>query len=79
MQSMMTRADHSTENRLRTALELCDLGEELTEQRLRRENPSADDRAIKKLLTDWYAIRPGAEQGDAIGRPGTWPRSDSRT
>jgi hypothetical protein len=63
------------ENRLRTALELCDLGEELVEQRLRRENPSVNNDAIRKMIVDWYATRPGAEQGDAIGKPGVWPRN----
>ena len=60
--------------RLRIALELSGLAEQLVEQRLRRENPAASDAEIKAWVRKWYQTRPGAEHGDADGRPISWPR-----
>lgn len=38
-------------------------------QSLRRRYPHADDAEIKRLMNEWLLTRPGAEHGDAEGRP----------
>lgn len=62
-------------SRLRLALELFEAGESMKRQSLRRENPDASDAEIERLLNTWMRERPGAEHGDAIGIPATWPRT----
>lgn len=57
--------------KLRAALELHEVGVELMRQNLRRGHPDASDETIEQLLTDWLRTRPGAEHGDAAGRPST--------
>ena len=59
--------------RLRTALDLCELGESMRRAQLRREHPDATEEEIEALLIAWLEIRPGAEHGDACGRPVSWP------
>jgi hypothetical protein len=61
--------------RLRTALDLCELGESMRRAQLRREHPGATDDEIEALLVAWLETRPGAEHGDAWGRPISWPPS----
>ena len=61
--------------RLRTAFDLCELGESMRRAQLRREHPDATDDEIEALLIAWLETRPGAEHGDACGRPITWPPS----
>ena len=61
--------------RLRTAFDLCELGESMRRAQLRREHPDATDDEIEALLIAWLETRPGAEHGDAWGRPITWPPS----
>jgi len=55
-------------------LELFAAGEEIMRQNLRRRFPAATPEEIEDHLVAWLHDRPGAEQGDAVGRPGTWPR-----
>lgn len=57
--------------KLRAALELHEVGVELMRQNLRRRHPDASDGTIEQLLADWLRTRPGAEHGDAAGRPST--------
>jgi Rv0078B-related antitoxin len=59
--------------RLRTAFELCALGESMRRAQLRREHPDATDEDIETMLVDWLQSRPGAEHGDGWGRPISWP------
>jgi hypothetical protein len=59
--------------RLRTAFELCALGESMRRAQLRREHPEATDHEIEAMLIAWLHARPGAEHGDAWGRPISWP------
>ena len=66
-----------TIERFRTALELADLAEQMMRQKLRRENPAADEAQIERMLDDWLARRPGAEFGDGEGIPVTLPRSST--
>jgi Rv0078B-related antitoxin len=60
--------------RLRTALDLCEMGEAMRRAQLKRERPDASDEEIENLLIAWLETRPGAEHGDAWGRPISWPR-----
>lgn len=56
------------------AFELHEAGVDLMRQQLRREHPGETDADIERRLKEWLRHRPGAEHGDAQGRPGTWPR-----
>jgi hypothetical protein len=60
--------------RLRLALEMHAVAEAMMRQRLRREYPDADDAEIEARIVAWLQERPGAESGDASGRPVAWPR-----
>jgi hypothetical protein len=62
-------------SRLRTALDLCELGESIRRAQLWREHPEATDEEIEALLIAWLRTRPGAEHGDGWGRPIFWPPS----
>jgi len=53
--------------RLRVALELHDLGEQMMRQRLRRERPQISDAELEDAVGAWLRERPGAEHGDAAG------------
>jgi hypothetical protein len=55
--------------RFGVALELADLAEEMLRSRLRRKHPEYDAAAIERAIDVWYSSRPGAEHGDASGRP----------
>ena len=59
--------------RLRVAFELCELGESMRRAQLKREHPGAAEDEIESMLGIWLATRPGAEHGDAWGRPVRWP------
>ncbi|MDQ3033297.1 MAG: hypothetical protein M3Y87_12835 [Myxococcota bacterium] len=63
----------SPAERLQIAFELAELAEELQRGRLRRRLPDASDDEIERLVELWYRTRPGAEHGDAEGRPIEWP------
>lgn len=54
---------------LLTAFALFEDGVELMAANLRRRHPDAADAEIERLLDAWLAERPGAEHGDAVGRP----------
>jgi hypothetical protein len=55
--------------RLRLALDLFESGVALMRQKLRRERPSAQEAEIDAAVVAWLRTRPGAEHGDAVGRP----------
>jgi hypothetical protein len=59
--------------RLRTALDLCALGESMRRAQIQRERPEASEAEIEGLLVAWLQTRPGAEHGDGWGRPIPWP------
>ena len=63
--------------RLRLALDLFEAGESMTRQNLRRRFPAASAAEIEERMDRWLSERPGAEFGDAVGRPTTWPRPTS--
>jgi hypothetical protein len=60
--------------RMRLAFELAELGEAMFRQRLRRDRPDRTEAEIDALVDAWRQRRPGAEHGDADGRPVAWPR-----
>jgi len=55
--------------RLRLALDFFDTGEAMMRQRLRRLHPDWPPARIENALGHWLHERPGAEAGDAVGRP----------
>jgi len=68
--SAMSLSDsNSAVERLRLAFDLYAAGEEMMRQSLIRRHPEADKAEIESLLVRWLRHRPGAEMGDAIGRP----------
>lgn len=64
--------------RLRTALELYDLGLTVMRQNLRRRFPTDDDAAIERRLVDWRLQRQDAPDGDCPGRLVPVPRQPSK-
>lgn len=67
--------DLSPAERLRMALELSDVAIVLVRERARREHSGITNVQLDGLVDAWLATRPGAESGDATGRPVTWPRT----
>lgn len=55
--------------RMRQAFDMFDAGVSLMRARLRRLHPGASDEQIDGLIRVWLRTRPGAEHGDAVGRP----------
>lgn len=64
--------DESAGDRLRAALDLFDLSLRMFRHRLVREGLQPAD--VDARVEAWLACRPGAESGDAMGRPRSWPR-----
>jgi hypothetical protein len=71
----MTESSLTPAARLRLALDLFESGVALMRQRLRRERPDADEQELERALAEWLRTRPGAEAGDAPGRPRPLPGS----
>jgi hypothetical protein len=65
-------------DRIRVACDLSDAAIALVRARLRRERPTAREAEINRLVNEWLATRPGAEDGDGEGRRVTWPRTHAR-
>ena len=57
--------------RFRLALDLFATGVALKRQQLRRDHPQWGCERIEESLATWLRERPGAEDGDAQGRPVT--------
>jgi hypothetical protein len=57
------------------ALDLYAVGEALVRQRICRDHPDLDPVEVEACLVAWLESRPGAEWGDADGRPAQWPRT----
>lgn len=55
---------------LQTAFDLFRFGVEMRAERHRREHPEATEAEVEAVVRAWLQERPGAELGDAIGRPG---------
>ena len=54
---------------LSVALDLFETGVALMRENLRRQYPHADDRELTRRVSAWLQHRPGAQAGDAEGRP----------
>ena len=61
--------EESTADRLRLALDMYELGENMQRARLRREHPQATDTEIESAVDLWLSTRPDAPIGDAAGYP----------
>ena len=61
------REDAAT--KLRTALAMFGLGESIMRQNLRRTYPGASEAEIEAKIWAWLSEHPGAEYGDAQGKP----------
>jgi Rv0078B-related antitoxin len=55
--------------RLTLAFDMYELGEQMQRARLRRLNPAASEADIAASVKSWLLTRPGADLGDAEGRP----------
>jgi Rv0078B-related antitoxin len=54
-------------------MDMFEFGVAMREQRFRRDHPLASDADIEAMMVDWMRWRPGAEFGDAEGRPVDFP------
>ena len=54
--------------KLRIALELYESGVAMMRETLKRENPEESEAQIEERLRRWIRHRPGAEDGDCVGR-----------
>ena len=57
------------------AIELHEAGRLMRAERHRREHPGATDAEVQETVNAWLRERPGAEFGDAEGRPVSLPRT----
>lgn len=55
--------------RMRVAMDMYEVGEQMLRQRLRRERPAAAGADIDAEVVAWRLHRPGAEHGDSAGAP----------
>ena len=55
--------------RLRLAMDMFETGVAMQRQRLRRQQPGASEAELDAGIAAWLSARPGAEFGDAPGRP----------
>ncbi len=54
--------------KLNLALELFESGVAMMREKLKREHPTEPDERIEERLRAWIRHRPGAEDGDCVGR-----------
>ena len=71
--SMETSQQSEASERLRLTLDLYAAGEAMMLERLRCEHPEDTPEQIEGRLRIWLQTRPGAENGDAEGRPRLHP------
>ncbi|GEM_PF-1991648 len=65
----------ATARRLRQAVEMADAGLAMMRLNLQRDHPEASADELESLFRDWLFSRPGAEHGDACGRPASERRA----
>ena len=58
----------SPSEKLRIALELFESGVAMMRETLKREHPTESDAQIEERLRQWIRDRPGAEDGDCVGK-----------
>lgn len=54
--------------KLAMALDLAEAGVDLMRENLRRRHPQATESELDAMIVAWLRERPGAEQGDGVGR-----------
>jgi hypothetical protein len=69
----MTEPPLTPAAKLRLALDLFESGVALIRQQLRRKHPEETAEEIERRVSAWLSTRPGAEHGDAPGRPRPLP------
>jgi len=69
------KGEGSVAGRFRMALDLYATGEAVMRHRIRRQHPELGEAEVEARLLEWLKARPGAEHGDAVGRPSAWPRT----
>ena len=65
----MVSSDLSPVEKLGLALDLFESGVDVMRHNLYRKYPSETRDEIEERLLEWLRTRPGAEHGDAVGRP----------
>ncbi|MFC7245770.1 hypothetical protein ACFQO7_25120 [Catellatospora aurea] len=60
-------SENAAVRRLRLALDMYEVGEQMQRTRLRRQRPTATDAEIEALVRAWRVARPAAPVGDAVG------------
>ena len=65
----MASSDLSPVEKLGLALDLFESGVDVMRHNLYRKYPSETRDQIEERLLEWLRTRPGAEHGDAVGRP----------
>ena len=70
----VSRSSAIAVEKLRLTLDLYLAGEEMFRARIRRRFPAASEAEIERRIQEWLRDRPGAENGDGVGRPVSWPR-----
>lgn len=68
----------SAASRLRTALELLEVGEQMMRARLAREHPEWDASQVDAAIHRWLRHRPGAAYGDYPGGPSNRTLGEAR-
>lgn len=63
-------------SRFQLIVELQELAERAFVHKLKASKPNLSEEEIKAELNRWYKVRPGAELGDGVGRPGNRSRFD---
>jgi Rv0078B-related antitoxin len=53
---------------MQVAFEMFEFGVAMREQRYRREHPLASDEEVAAFIQAWLLERPGAPDGDCVGR-----------
>jgi Rv0078B-related antitoxin len=56
------------------AFDLLEMAVSMRAERHRRENPEANETEVEAVIHAWLLDRPGAPDGDAVGRAVSWPR-----
>jgi len=54
---------------MKVAFDLCEAAEEMMRLSIRRRHPELGEAEVEERIVRWYQHRPGAELGDAPGRP----------
>lgn len=65
----MDPAELTAEQKIQLAFEMHELGCAMMRENLRRRFPDETDEERERRFVEWLQTRPGAEQGDAVGRP----------